>query len=77
MGGFTDLVFEVLKNILLVASTPLKQLLHLIVYGSSFIGLPTPIVTTNFGDDLLWANDKSEIYMQCAHYMHESPTKSP
>jgi hypothetical protein len=55
-GGSTDLVLEVLKNILLVASTPptpRKQLLNLIVYGSSLIGLPTPIVTTNFGDDLL------------------------
>jgi hypothetical protein len=41
------------------------------------IGLPAPIVTINFGDDLLWASDKSEIYMQCAHYVHESPKEFP
>ncbi len=49
-GGFTYLVLEVLKNILHVASnppTPPKQLLHLILYGSFLIGLPTPIITTN------------------------------
>ncbi len=76
-GGSTNLVLEVLKNILPITTTlptPPKQLLDLILYGSSFVGLPTPIITTNFGDDLLWANDWSEIYMQCAHYMHESPT---
>jgi hypothetical protein len=59
-GGFTDLVLEVLKNTLPIATTlptlP-KQLLDLILYGSSFVGLPTPIITTNFGYDLLWAND--------------------
>jgi hypothetical protein len=75
-GGSTNLVLEVLKNILPVASTPTppKQLLNLILYGSSFIVLPTPIITNNFGDDLLWAGDGSEIYMQCAHHVHESPT---
>jgi hypothetical protein len=59
-GGSTDLVLEVLKNTLPIATTlptPPKQLLDLILYGSSFVGLPTPIITTNFGDDLLWAND--------------------
>jgi hypothetical protein len=76
-GDFTDLVLEVLNNTLPIASnppTPPKQLLDLIVYGSSLIGLPTPIITTNFGDEFLWASDGNEIYMQCAHYMHESPT---
>jgi hypothetical protein len=76
-GVSTYLVLEVLKNILLVASTPPtppKQLLDLIIYGSSLIGLPTPIITTNFGDDLLWVSDESEIYMHCVHYVHESPT---
>jgi hypothetical protein len=76
-GGSTNLVLEVLKNILPVASTPPtppKQLLDLILYGSSLIVLPTPIITSNFGDDLLWASDGNEIYMQCAHYVHESPT---
>jgi hypothetical protein len=72
--GFTDLVLEILKNILRVANTPPKQFRDLILYGSSLIGLPIPIITTNFGDGLLWASDKSEIYMQCAHYVHESPT---
>jgi hypothetical protein len=59
-GGSTNLVLEVLKNILPITTTlptPPKQLLDLILYGSSFVGLPTPIITTNFGDDLLWAND--------------------
>jgi hypothetical protein len=63
-GCSTDLVLEVLKNILPITCsppTPPKQLLDLIVYGSSPIGLPTPIVTINFGDDLLWASDRSEI----------------
>jgi hypothetical protein len=69
-GSSTNLVLEVLKNILPLASTPPKQLLHLILYGSSLIGLPTPIITTNFGDDLLWVSDGNEIYMQCAHYVH-------
>ncbi len=76
-GGVTNLVLEVLKNILLVASTiptPPKQLLNLILFRSSLIGLPTPIIISNFGDDLLWASDGSEIYMQCAHYVHESFT---
>jgi hypothetical protein len=76
-GGSTDLVLEVLKNTLPIASTlptPPKQLLDLILYGSFLIGLPTPIITTNFGDDILWASDESEIHMQCVHYMHESPT---
>jgi hypothetical protein len=75
-GGFTNLVLEVFKNILPIASTPTppKQLLDLIPYGSSFIVLPTPIITSNFGFDLLWASDGSEIYMQCAHHVHESPT---
>jgi hypothetical protein len=77
IGGSTDLVLEVLKNILLVISTPLappKQLLDLILYGSSLVGLPTPIITINFGNALLWVSDRSEIYMQCVHYVHESPT---
>jgi hypothetical protein len=76
-GGSTDLIFEVLKNTLPIASTPPtppKQLLYLILYGSFLIGLPTPIITTNFGDDILWASDGSEIHMQCVHYVHESPT---
>jgi hypothetical protein len=73
-GGSIDLVLEVLKNTLLVISTPPKQLLDLILYGSSLVGLPTPIITTNFGDDLLWVSDGSEIYMQCVHYVHESLT---
>jgi hypothetical protein len=38
-------------------------LLDLILYGSSFIVLPTPLITSNFGDDLLWGSDGSEIYM--------------
>jgi hypothetical protein len=65
-GGSTNLVLEVMENTLPVASTlpaPPKQLLDLILYGSSFIGLPTPIMTINFGDDLLWASDESEICM--------------
>jgi hypothetical protein len=65
-GGSTDLVLEVLKNTLPIASTlptPPKQLLDLILYGSFLIGLPTPIITTNFGDDILWASDESEIHM--------------
>jgi hypothetical protein len=49
-------------------------LLNLILSGSSLIGLPTSIITTNFGDDLLWASDETRIYMQCVHYVHESPT---
>ncbi len=76
-GGVTNLVLEVLKNILPVASTiptPPKQLLNLILFRSFLIGLPTPIIISNFGDDLLWASDGSEIYMQCAHYVHESFT---
>jgi hypothetical protein len=62
-GGSTDLILEVLKNNLPIATTlptpptPPKQLLDLILYGSSVVGLPTPIITINFGDDLLWAND--------------------
>jgi hypothetical protein len=79
-GGSIDLVLEVLKNILPITCTPPtppKQLLDLIGYGSSLIGLPTPIVTINFGDDLLWASDRSEIYMQCAHYVHESLKEFP
>jgi hypothetical protein len=69
-----------MKNILPIKSTPPtppKQLLDLIVYGSSLIGLPTPIITINFGDDFLWASDKSEIYMQCVHYVHEFPKEFP
>jgi hypothetical protein len=65
-GGSTNLVLEVLKNILPITSTPPtppKQFLDLIVYGSSLIGLPTPIVNINFGDDLLWASERSEIYL--------------
>ncbi len=76
-GGFTNLVLEVLKNTLPIASTPPtppKQLLNLILSGYSLIGLPTSIITTNFGDDLLWASDETRIYMQCVHYVHESPT---
>jgi hypothetical protein len=76
-GGSTDLVLEVLKNILPIASippTPPKQLLDLILYGSSLIGLPTPIITSNFGDDLLWVSDGSEIYMRvlimCMNLLH-------
>ncbi len=76
---FVDLVHEVLKDILLVVNTPPilpNQLLDLIVYGSSLIGLPTPIVTINFSDDFLWASDKSEIYVQYVDYMHEFLTES-
>jgi len=76
-GGSTDLILEVLKNILPIASTPPtppKQLLDLIIYGSFLIGLPTPIITTNFGDDILWASDGSGIHIQYAHYVHEFPT---
>ncbi len=65
-GGSTNLVLEVMKNTLLVANTPPtppKQLLDLILYGSFLIRLPTPIMTTNFGGDLLWASDGSEICM--------------
>ncbi len=78
--GFTYLVFEVLKNTLLATNILLvlpNQLLDLIFYGSSFVGLPTLIVTTNFGDDLLSTSDKSEIYLQYVDYLHESLTKSP
>jgi hypothetical protein len=65
-GGSKNLVLEVMNNTLPVASTPPtppKQLLDLILYGSSLIGLPTPIMTTNSGGDLLWASDGSEICM--------------
>jgi hypothetical protein len=77
--SFVDLVLEVFKDILLAVSTPPtfpSQLLDLIIYGSSLIGLPTPIVTLNFGDDFLWASDKSEIYVQYVDYMHESLVES-
>jgi len=47
-----------------------SQLLDLTIYGSFLIGLPRPIVTINFSDDFLWANDKSEIFLQYADYMH-------
>jgi hypothetical protein len=43
-GGFTDLVLEVLKNTSPIANTPPtppKQLLDLIFYKSSLVGLPT------------------------------------
>jgi hypothetical protein len=69
-----------LKDTLPTTNTPPtlpNQLLDLIVYGSSFVGLPTLIVTTNFGDDLLLTSDGSEIYVQYANYLHEPPTKSP
>lgn len=80
LKGFTYLVSEVLKDTLVATNTPPtppNQLLDLIVYGSSFVGLPTLIVTTNFGDDFLWANDGSESYVQYVDYVHEFPTKSP
>jgi hypothetical protein len=53
-----------------------SQLLDLTIYGSSLIGPPRPIVTINFSDDFLWANDKSEIFLQYADYMHESLVES-
>ncbi len=53
-----------------------SQLLDLTIYGSSLIGPPGPIVTINFSDDFLWANDKSEIFLQYADYMHESLVES-
>jgi hypothetical protein len=77
--SFGDLVLEVFKNILLVVSTsPIlpSQSLDLAIYGSFLIGLPTPIITINFGDDFLWVSDKSEIYVQYVDYMHESLVES-
>ncbi len=72
-GGFTDLVLEVLNNTLPIASnppTPPKQLLDLIVYGSSFIGFPTPIITNRFCGIVTKMKFICNVLITCMNLLH-------
>jgi len=73
---FVGFVFEDILSAVNTPPTLPSQLLDLTIYGSSLIGPPRLIVTINFSDDFLWANDKSEIFLQYVDYMHESLVES-
>ncbi len=69
------ILFDLCKFLCSSPTLP-NELLDLRVYGSFLMGLPTPIVTINFGDYFGWASDKSETYVQYVDYMHESLVES-